>query len=593
MYTNNMDQELKNNKYDFSKPFNEQLLKNMSIKDLNNLTIEIRNLIIKQCSIYGGHLSSNLGITPLAIALYRYYSFPKDKIFFDVSHQTYAYKILTGRPLNNLREENGIDGFSKIKESKYDFYNAGHSSTALSTAMGYAITRDLNKEKYEVITVIGDGSLGNGLSLEALNNLYNFNHRIIVIINDNKMSISKTNGLISKLLNKYESNKNNENEKFIKIDMGYFYKTPIDGENFIEINEAFEKIKDIDSPIFLYVRTYKGKGYSFAENDITGKWHHTLPFNIETGELSNVGKDKNQDTYSHIYTNLLLNAMKNDKKLLAITPANTYNENLLKIKEQYNDRFFDVGISEEHALVFANGLALNSYHPYLFIYSTFFQRGYDELLHDICNANKQVTLMVGHSGLIGNDGETHQGIYDSSFLMGMPNISVSMANDYPTLIRLFNFSLTYKYPLVIRYPFDLVKINNTNNNLPPLVYLEWNKIKEEQTKEICVISYGPKINEINKKINGITLVNAIFTYPINIDYLRTLLDYKNIVIYDPYSTISGFTIHLEDALLSLNYKGKITKCSIPNEFVTKGTIEEQEKRMKVDILSLQDIINKL
>ena len=578
--------------YDFNKPFNKKILENMSILDLNNLAKEIRNLIIKQCSIYGGHLSSNLGITPLTIALYRYYSFPKDKIFFDVSHQTYAYKILTGRPLNNLREENGIDGFSKIKESKYDFYNAGHSSTALSTAMGYAITRDLNKEKYEVITVIGDGSLGNGLSLEALNNLYNFNHRMIVIINDNKMSISKTNGLISKLLNKYESNKNNENEKFIKLDIGYFYKTPIDGENFIEINEAFEKIKDIDSPIFLYVRTYKGKGYSFAENDITGKWHHTLPFNIETGELSNVGKDKNQDTYSHIYTNLLLNAMKNDEKLLAITPATTYNENLLKIKEQYNDRFFDVGISEEHALVFANGLALNSYHPYLFIYSTFLQRGYDEILHDICNANKQVTLMVGHSGLVGNDGETHQGIYDSSFLMGMPNISVSMANDYPTLLRLFNFSLTYKYPLVIRYPLDLVEIKNTNNLLP-LTYLEWDKIKEDKNKKICVISYGPKIDEINKEIKSVTLVNAIFTYPINLAYLKTLLDYKNIVIYDPYSTISGFTLHLVDALVSLDYKGKITKCSLPNEFVTKGTIEEQEKRMNVDISSLKDIINKL
>ncbi len=579
--------------HDFSKPFDQKTLKKMSISELNLLSVEMRNLIIIKCSIFGGHLSSNLGIVPLTIALYRYYSFPKDKIFFDVSHQTYSYKILTGRPLNNLREENGIDGFSKINESKYDAYNAGHSSTALSTAMGYAISRDLNKEKYEIITVIGDGSLGNGLSLEALNNLYNFNHRIIIIINDNKMSISKTNGLISKLLTKYETNNHNENIKFIDLDIGCFYKKPLDGEDFNELLKAFEDIKNINSPIFLYVRTIKGKGYPFAESDTTGKWHHTLPFNVETGKPLNLNKNNNLDSYSNIYTNLLLKTMKSNNKLLAITPATTYNENLLKIKKEHPNRFFDVGISEEHSLVFANGLALNSYHPYVFIYSTFLQRGYDEILHDICNANKQVTLMVGHSGLIGSDGETHQGIYDASFLMGMPNICISMANDYPTLIRLFNFSLTYKYPLVIRYPFDLVKINNTNNNLPPLVYLEWNKIKEEQTKEICVISYGPKINEINKKINGITLVNAIFTYPINIDYLRTLLDYKNIVIYDPYSTISGFTIHLEDALLSLNYKGKITKCSIPNEFVTKGTIEEQEKRMKVDILSLQDIINKL
>lgn len=588
-----MDQELKNNKYDFSKPFNEQLLKNMSIKDLNNLTIEIRNLIIKQCSIYGGHLSSNLGITPLAIALYRYYSFPKDKIFFDVSHQTYAYKILTGRPLSNLRQENGIDGFSKIKESNYDFYNAGHSSTALSTAMGYAISRDLNKDDYEIITVIGDGSLGNGLSLEALNNLYSFNHRIIIIINDNKMSISKTNGLISKLLNKYEIKQNtNENEEFIKLDIGYFYKKAIDGEDFLQMNEAFKEIENINSPIFLYVRTYKGKGYSYAEKDTTGKWHHTLPFNVETGELLSNKPSKEQDTFSHLYTDLLLEAMNLNKSLVAITPATTYNENLLKIKEQYKDRFFDVGISEEHALVFANGLALNSYHPYLFIYSTFLQRGYDEILHDISNTNKQVTLMVGHAGLIGDDGETHQGIYDTNFLMGMPNISIAMANDYPTILRLFNFSLNYKYPIVIRYPLNLIDIKNVNK-LPPLAYLEWDIIKEDKNKNICVISYGPKLNEVNQKINGITLINAIFTYPINLDYLKSLLDYKNIVIYDPYSTISGFTLHIIEALVSLDYKGKISKCAIPNEFVTKGTIREQEQRVKVDISSLKDIINKL
>ena len=608
---------------DLNKDFDPSLIKEMSYKELNYLASQVRNEIIEKTSINGGHLSSNLGTVELAVSLFHVFSLPEDKVIFDVGHQAYAYKILSGRKLDTLRQENGIDGFQKKEESIYDCYEAGHSSTSIGAGMGMALTRDLNNEKYKIISVIGDSSLANGLSFEALNNLNKFNHQLLIILNDNEMSISTPVGGMNHLLRnirvskKYVSSKNKyknvmKKNKFLyglykftsKIkdfivdlvyssnvfeDLGLYYYGIVDGHNIKKLTKALKRVKDINAPIILHIKTKKGKGYKFAEEDKLGRYHSVSSFDKEKGLLK---KEKDTIGFNKIYAACLDKEMEKNKKIISINPAMSYGSSLDELMEKFPQRALDVGISEEHALVFASGIASNNYHPYVSIYSTFLQRGYDQISHDICRMNLPVTLLVDHAGLVGKDGETHQGIYDFSYLSSIPNMTIAMAKNKKEAIELFNFSLEFSKPLAIRYP--LMEVEDCQvEKLRKLELGQWDVLSKSEEESVCVVSFGPKIEEIAKQNMNITLVNAIFNYPLNNNVLKSVLNHKNIVIYDPYGTENGFASFLTLKLYEMGYKGNIVKMALPLEFIKKGTIEQQEKRYNLDLESLYKKIKEL
>ena len=605
--------------------FDPSIIKDLSLNELNQLSKQLREEIIDKCSVNGGHLSSNLGTVELTVSLFKTLNLPTDKVIFDVGHQSYAYKILSGRPLDSLRKEGGIDGFQKREESEFDFYEAGHSSTSIGAGMGVSLTRDLNNDSYRVICVIGDASIANGVSFEALNNLSSFNHQLLIILNDNEMSITNPVGGFNNILQrirvskKYVSSKNEykkymKKNKFLKgiyiitskikdwivnlvyrsnlfEDLGLYYYGVVDGHNIKKLTRALNRVKDIEGPVVLHVKTTKGKGYKLAEDDTSGKYHSVVPFNKVTGE-SLVKADENKETFAKVYAKLLDKEMEINQKIISINPATSYGSSLDELMKKYPSRALDVGISEEHALVFASGIANNSYHPYVTVYSTFLQRAYDEISHDVARMDLPVTLMVDHSGLVGSDGETHQGIYDYSYLASIPNMSVAMAKDAKEANKLFNFSLQFNHPLAIRYPVGKTNVLNEITD-EVLTYGQWDILQESSNKEVALITYGPVVNEIGAKNLNLTLINAIFNYPLNESILKNVLDYKNIVVYDPYGTDKGFVTLVNDKLMDFNYKGKVIKVALPHSFIKKGTIEEQEKRYGIDLESLYKKIEEL
>ena len=612
------------NKDQFINKISSLDLKKLNTKELANLSEEIRNYIIEKCSINGGHLASNLGVVELTIALHRFFDLPKDKLLFDVGHQGYTHKILTGRSLDNLRKENGVDGFLKKSESEYDCLEAGHSSTSLSYAMGMAIERDQKKEDYQIISLIGDASLSNGLSLEALHSNQNINHKVIIIINDNNMSKTTPVGALHNMLQsirlsskymkfkeKYRArlNKNKFNHFFytsLRIIknifkklllrhnyfelLGYYYIGNVDGYDFKEMEHAFKKAKKINSSVIIHVTTVKGKGYNLSESENVSSWHSVKPFDIKSGKPL-VKKEDNKITFFEIYANELENEIKNNPRTLLINPATTIGSGIEKIMQKYPNQAIDVGINEEHAITLASGYANKNNHAYVSMYSTFLQRSYDQINHDLARMDSPVTLLIERAGLVGPDGETHQGIFDESFLLNMPNVSVCMAKDYNQAISLFNFSKNYQHPLAIRYPLYLTEIQD--GAISNIELGKWEYEKKGTNQKICLISFGPNLNQIINKNLDITIVNAIFQSPLDVELLKELLDYQNIIIYDPYGIEQGFAFHLQVKLLDLGFKNQIHRIALKNEYVQKGTIIQQEKRCHVDIESVTSLIEKL
>lgn len=605
--------------------FSKVNLKTMSNDELNDLADSIRKYIIEKCSINGGHLASNLGVVELTIAIHKAFDLNNDKLLFDVGHQCYTHKILTGRSLDNLRKENGIDGFVKRKESIYDHFEAGHSSTTISAAMGMALKRDLNHENYEIISLIGDSSIANGLAMEALNNLTDFHHKIIIIINDNDMSISQPVGafhnmfqairLSSKYLKSKEKYRNfmHKNKVLQKIYeftrilkngfknfvlknnlfemFGCQYIGNIDGYDFKEMEEAFKKAKKLKQSVVIHVSTIKGKGYTLSENGNVSSWHSVKPFDIATGKILN-SNSEDKETWSHVYKELLDDELNKNKQAILINPSTLVGSELSSLFDKYKAQTFDVGIAEEHALMFGAGYGLTSSKAYISIYSTFLQRSYDQLNHDISRMDIPLTLLIDRTGLVGADGETHQGIFDESLLISLPNFVVSMPKDKTEAKALFELSKNIKHPFAIRIPSgDTLKtLNEVNIN-----FGKWIIEKESNLNNLAIISFGPKINDLLKIFldKEITIINAIFQKPFDIDLLNKLLIYKNILIYDPYAIKDGFSYHLLAKFNELNYQGKIKICSIESSFIDKGTILEQEKRAKVDLESLEELVNSL
>lgn len=621
-YNGHGDRHMDKKHYDFNQGFDNQKLKGLNYRELNSLSADLREYIIKKCSINGGHLASNLGVIELTVALHHFFNLPTDKLIFDVGHQCYAHKVLSGRSLENLRKENGISGFQKKDESPYDCYEAGHSSTSISAAMGFALARDLNKEKHEVIAVIGDSSVANGLALEAINNISDFKHKVIIIINDNSRSIGAPVGLLHNVFEKLRMSKHYlfakeksrrfaEKHKifkpFYKLGvkcknilkyhllrrnifeaMDFYYISRVDGHDIAALEGAFKYARNATKSVVIHVTTTKGKGYKPAEEDEVGSWHGVGPFDVLTGQNLKE-KDANQLSWSQVYANFLDEALAKDEKTILLTPATAVGSAIDKLIDKYPKRCFDVGIAEEHAVVLAAGIATNDYHPYISIYSTFLQRSYDELSHDVARMNLGVTLLIDRTGLVGEDGETHQGIYDVAYLMSIPNIAIAMAKDYREAQELFNFSLTYNYPLAIRYPRSLVTVNDTKDD-KALSLGEWRLLKEDDGPT-AVISYGPVLEHL--KDLKVELINAIFQRPLNIEFLKSLLDKENIVIYDIYGTVEGFGNSVLNALNTLNYQGKVYIKCVPTTFISQGTILQQLKRYSLDPESFKKFIEDL
>ncbi len=572
-----MKKEIRRFKLDENFDFN--IIKDLSIDELNALSDDIRELIIDRCSTYGGHLSSNLGIIKLTIGLFRAFDFNKDKVIFDIGHYSYPYKILTGRPLTKLRQEDGCDGFQKRSESKFDIYDAGHSSTSISAALGFAKARDLYHENHHCLAVVGDGAIANGLCFEALNNLIVDNTKIIVVLNDNEMSISPTIGGLSIIL---KGIKRNPFASIIFKDANFEYIGPVDGDNFKQMQVAFERAKKTKRSVILHVKTKKGEGLNYAMEDQIGEFHFVHPFNKETGKPIAL-PNPNRKSFSKIISTLIDEEMFKNSKVISICPSTTVGACLTDVFRKYPDRTYDCGISEEHSAIFANALAINDFKVYLFMYSTFLQRAYDEIIHDVARMNSDVTFLIDRGGLIGADGETHQGIYDVSFFYSIPNVALSMPHDEVDARNLFELSKTYHHPFGIRYtPTYLVKEGDYISD-KKLNFGGWDYVINE-SKDVAFITFGPHLNDIYRRLKdqNVTLINSLFIKNYNEEELLKLLTFKKIFIYDPYTVETGFGANLVNDLIKYGFKGDIKTRCVPLSFISKGTIEAQEKRLNLD-----------
>ena len=487
--------KINKNKIDIEKINNPKFLKKLKIFELEELSKDIRTYIINSVSKTGGHLSSNLGVVDLTIAIHKVFNSPNDKIIFDVSHQCYTHKILTGRgsEFKKLRQLNGLSGFQKREESVYDSYEAGHSSTSLSAALGMALARDKQNKKNNIIAVIGDGSMGNGLAYEALNHIGATKTKLIIILNDNEMSISKNVGGLHNNLDKIRANYRYNNAKdktksilnkipvigskinsalktlkssvkklylkdgFLFEELGINYYGPINGHDYKELIQYLELAKKEREPVLIHVITEKGKGYVYTEQDKIGAWHGVGPFDVESGNF--IKKEDNLITWSEVISNHLINLTRKNKDLMVITPAMAGGSKLLKYKELFPKNFIDVGIAEEHALVLANGMSVQGVIPFVSIYSTFLQRGYDQVLHDIARMNTHVIIGVDRSGIVGEDGETHQGIYDLTFLLPIPNLVIATPKDSIEAGNILYTAMISKRPFAIRYSKDKLEYN--------------------------------------------------------------------------------------------------------------------------------------
>ncbi|HHU17752.1 MAG TPA: 1-deoxy-D-xylulose-5-phosphate synthase [Clostridiales bacterium] len=462
-----------------------QDLKNMDERDLELLTYEIRDFLIEKVSKNGGHLASNLGVVELTIALHKVFESPKDKIIWDVGHQSYVHKILTGRAscFDGLRCLNGISGFPKREESPHDMFDTGHSSNSISAAMGYAAARDLNGEDYSVISIIGDGALTGGMAYEALNNAGSLESKIIVVLNDNEMSISKNIGGISHHLAKLRSSRTyldfkkqlkktlkgipgvgeglyngfehiRDSLKYAIVpgaifeQLGFKYFGPVDGHNIKDLIEVLTYSKFIDGPVLIHAITKKGKGYRNAENN-PDKFHGIGAFNPTTGNLLNETRNL---SYSEVFGNKLVQLAKENPKIVAVSAAMIAATGLKKFAKYYPNRIFDAGIAEAHAVTFAAGLAASEYKPVVAIYSTFLQRAYDQILIDVCMQNLPVIFAIDRAGNVGADGETHHGVFDLSYLSHMPNMTIMAPKDGRELEDMMEYALRLDGPSAIRYP---------------------------------------------------------------------------------------------------------------------------------------------
>ncbi len=608
--------------------------KKLDVNELNYLSTEIRQFIIENVSKTGGHLASNLGVVELTLAVHKVFNSPYDKIIWDVGHQCYVHKIITGRKddFHTLRQFKGISGFPKKCESPHDIFETGHSSTSISAGLGYALARDLKGEKNEVISIIGDGAMTAGMAFEALNQIGDIGTKQIVILNDNEMSISENVGGLSKYLNEIRTaptyfrmkedvesflnkipaigrivsktaERAKDSVKYFLVpgmlfeDLGFKYLGPIDGHNIKELINILEIAKKVQGPTLIHIITKKGKGYKPAE-DNPNKYHGTSSFNIETGQ-SIIKTDKPK--YSNILGKTLCNIGEKDSRIVAITAAMPSGTGLDKFKDKFSERFFDVGIAEQHGVTLAAGLAAEGLKPYFAVYSTFLQRGYDQVLHDVCIQKLPVVFALDRAGLVGDDGETHHGVFDLSYLSHIPNITIMAPKDEYEFVEMIKFSSKYEEgPIVIRYPRgSACNLSNVSDN-----YVIDYGVGEiiNQGNKIAIIAIGKMVeygSQIMKKLEekniNITLINGRFIKPIDEKLILDAAANHNIIItYEDNSIIGGFGSIVNDTLLKNHYKGEVINIGIPDHFIEHGKTEILYEKYNMDVDSMVKLIcNKL
>ena len=600
-------------------------LKNLNPDELHALASDIREYILDVISKTGGHLAAGLGTVELSIALHYVFNTPVDKIIWDVGHQCYPHKVLTGRKnkLSSIRKHGGLSGFLKINESRYDVFGAGHSSTSISAALGICIARDIKNENYKVVSVIGDGGMTAGMSYEAMCHAGYLKKDILVVLNDNEMSISPNVGALNKYLTRILSNKTlsdikakggkflNEKSPLKKLarkikenaqnilspgqlfeELGFSYYGPTDGHDINSLKTVLKNLKEKKGPILLHVITKKGKGYKIAENNPI-KYHGVSPFNIKTG-TADKPKLSNTLTYTNIFSKWINHSAKYDDNFVAITPAMREGSGLVEFEENYPKRFFDVGIAEQHAVTLAAGLAVGKIKPIVAIYSTFLQRAYDQLIHDVNLQNLNVMFAIDRAGLVGADGETHHGIYDISFMKILPSIVLMSPSNENEMWKMLNTALLHNGPVAVRYP----RGNTCGNEIS--VTDEVIEIGESLTiykgKRIALLVFGHLINnlfEISMKLS-LTLVDMRFVKPLDTNKIDVLAkDHDCIVTVEDNVVIGGAGSSVNEYINQKGLKINIINLGVPDEVISHGSQEDLYGQIGLDKKSLEIKINEI
>ena len=595
-------------------------LKKLTSEELSQLAEEIRAFLIEKISHTGGHLASNLGVVELTIALFRTFDLPEDKIIWDVGHQSYTHKILSGRRMefDELRQYGGLSGFPKRKESPYDSFDTGHSSTSISAGLGIAQGRDILGEDYKVVSVIGDGALTGGMAYEALNNAARMKKNFIIILNDNKMSISENVGGMSRylgglrtgagyndlkknvadtleripvvggrMIDKIKRTKNSIKQLFIPgmlfENMGITYLGPVDGHNIPALCKVLKEAQKLDHAVLVHVITKKGKGYEPAEKN-PAHFHGVSPFDIKTGKPL---AEKKYPTYTDVFSKKLCQLGETHPELVAVTAAMPDGTGVAAFGKKSPDRFFDVGIAEAHAVTSAAGMAAAGLRPVVAVYSSFLQRGYDQILHDVCIQNLPVLFAVDRAGLVGSDGETHQGIFDYSYLTSIPNMSVAAPKNLWELRAMLDFAMDYKAPFAIRYPRGTA-YRGLKEFMQPIAYGKGEIIYEEENIALLavgsMVSTGEHVREKLKE-EGVscTLANARFVKPFDKELVdRLAKNHRLIVTMEENVLQGGFGLPVTAYIHEHYPQVKVMNIALPDAYVEHGNVSVLRKGLGID-----------
>ena len=595
-------------------------LKKLTSEELSQLAEELRAFLIEKISHTGGHLASNLGVVELTIALFRTFDLPEDKIIWDVGHQSYTHKILSGRRMefDELRQYGGLSGFPKRKESPYDSFDTGHSSTSISAGLGIAQGRDILGEDYKVVSVIGDGALTGGMAYEALNNAARMKKNFIIILNDNKMSISENVGGMSRylgglrtgagyndlkknvadtleripvvggrMIDKIKRTKNSIKQLFIPgmlfENMGITYLGPVDGHNIPALCKVLKEAQKLDHAVLVHVLTKKGKGYEPAEKN-PAHFHGVSPFDIKTGKPL---AEKKYPTYTDVFSKKLCQLGETHPELVAVTAAMPDGTGVAAFGKKFPDRFFDVGIAEAHAVTSAAGMAAAGLRPVVAVYSSFLQRGYDQILHDVCIQNLPVLFAVDRAGLVGSDGETHQGIFDYSYLTSIPNMSVAAPKNLWELRAMLDFAMDYKAPFAIRYPRGTA-YRGLKEFMQPIAYGKGEIIYEEEN--IALLAVGSMVStgehvRAKLKEEGVscTLANARFVKPFDKELVdRLAKNHRLIVTMEENVLQGGFGLPVTAYIHEHYPQVKVMNIALPDAYVEHGNVSVLRKGLGID-----------
>lgn len=598
----------------------ENDIKQLKPEELEKLAEEIRQFLVEKISVTGGHLASNLGVVELTMALHLAFELPQDKMIWDVGHQSYTHKILTGRRagFDDLRKYGGMSGFPKRKESECDAFDTGHSSTSISAGLGYVAARDIKGEEHSVISIIGDGAMTGGMAYEALNNASRLKSNFIIVLNDNNMSISENVGGMSRYLNglrtaeAYTGLKKGVEDTLMKIpvqgekilyqmkktksglkqlfvpgmffeDMGITYLGPVDGHDIRKLYKTFQEARRVDHAVLVHVLTKKGKGYGPAEEN-PSRFHGIVPFDIETGEAK---EKSSKDSYTDIFSKVFCDIAKQNDAVVGITAAMADGTGLARFARMFPDRFFDVGIAEEHALTFAAGLAAGGLKPVVAVYSSFLQRAFDQTIHDVCLQNLPVMIAVDRAGLVGSDGETHQGLFDLSFLNMIPNMTILSPKNRWEMADMVRFCADFQYPVALRYPRGAA-CEGLSAFRTPIVYGKSEILYEEEDIAVIFVGHMAELAvQVRDRLKEIgyhcSLINARFVKPLDTEMLEALTkDHRLFVTIEENVLSGGFGEQVLHYVSRAKLDVGVRCIGIPDDYVEHGNVDLLRREVGLD-----------